>query len=111
MTSYLKNANISVTNLEETVRFFCTAMPDFQIRHDSGPAPVRWVHLGTDDTYITINQMPPPAVGTFQCSRPGISHIGFVADSRCRRDPSGIRIFQEHRATEKLREGGGIALR
>ena len=80
MPSRVEHANISVTDVDKAIRFFCTAMPDFQVRHDSGPGPKRWVHLGTDASYIAINQMPPPAEGTFQRDRPGYNHIGFVVD-------------------------------
>ena len=80
MRSYLEHANISVTDVDKAVRFFHSAMPDFQVRHDSGPGPERWVHLGTDTSYIAINQMPPSANQTFQYHQPGYNHIGFVVD-------------------------------
>ncbi|MBT3382012.1 MAG: VOC family protein [Lentisphaerae bacterium] len=78
MESYVEHTNISVTDVDKSIRFFSTAMPDLRVRHDSGPGPKRWVHLGTDVTYISINQMPPPAEGEFECHRPGYNHIGFV---------------------------------
>ena len=77
MASYVEHANISVTDVDEAVRFFTTALPDFRVRHDSGPGPKRWVHLGTDATYISINQMPDPAEGKFLRHRPGYNHVGF----------------------------------
>lgn len=80
MPSYVEHANISVTDLDASIRFFQTALPDFVVRHDSGPGPKRWVHLGTDTTYICLNQMPPPAAGTFAHHRPGFNHLGFVVD-------------------------------
>ncbi|NQT87087.1 VOC family protein [bacterium] len=82
MDSYVEHANVSVTDLDKAVRFFTTAMPEFRVRHDSGPGPRRWVHLGTDSTYMSINQMEPPAEGTFDRHRPGYNHVGFgVADA------------------------------
>ncbi len=78
MESYVEHTNISVIDVDEAIRFFTTAMPDFKVRHDSGPGPTRWVHLGTDTTYISINQMPAPAGGQFKCSSPGYNHVGFV---------------------------------
>jgi len=80
MPSYVEHANISVTDVDETLRFLRTAMPDFQVRHDSGRGPSRWVHLGTDTTYISITQMPPPAEGELEHQRPGVNHVGFVVD-------------------------------
>ena len=87
MESYVEHMNISVTDVDEAVRFFRTAMPDFRVRLDSGPGPERWVHLGTDTTYVSINQMPPPAEGRFESHRPGYNHLGFVvADTDALRD-------------------------
>jgi hypothetical protein len=42
----------------EKTRFVRTAFPEFRIRGDASQADgSRWVHLGTDDTYIAlINQ-------------------------------------------------------
>ena len=79
MASYLEHANISVTDVDATVQFLQTAMPDYQIRHDSGPGPERWVHVGTEETYICLNQMDNKDA-EYQCHRPGINHIGFVVD-------------------------------
>lgn len=87
MESYVEHTNISVTDVDEAIRFFTLAMPDFRVRHDSGPGPRRWVHLGTDTTYISINQMPEPAAGQFRCTSPGYNHVGFsVADANALRD-------------------------
>ena len=81
MGSYVEHANISVTDVDEAIRFFRTAMPDFRVRHDSGHGPARWVHLGTDATYIAINQMPAPAEGQFAPHSPGYNHVGFVVEN------------------------------
>ena len=82
MESYVEHANISVTDVDATIRFLTTALPDFSVRHDSGPGRNRWVHLGTDTTYISINQMDDPAEGAFARHSPGYNHIGFaVADA------------------------------
>lgn len=80
MASYVEHVNLSVTAVDEAIRFFRTAMPDLQIRHDSGKGPRRWVHLGTEVTYLAINQMPDPAQGTYQQRHPGFNHVGFVVD-------------------------------
>lgn len=80
MESYVEHANIAVTDVDEAIRFFSTAMPDFRVRHDSGYGPRRCVHLGTDLTYISINQMPDPADTQFKRDCPGYRHIGFVVD-------------------------------
>ena len=82
MESHVEHANISVTDVDAIIRFLTAAMPDFRVRHDSGPGPHRWVHLGTDTTYISINQMDDPAEGAFARQPPGYNHVGFaVADA------------------------------
>lgn len=75
---YLEHANITVTNLQEAIKFFQTAFPHFKIR-GSGNDLREWVHLGDDETYIAINQ----AVSIHHTveknyGRAGINHIGFV---------------------------------
>lgn len=80
MGSCVEHANISVTDVDKAVQFFSTAMPDFRVRHDSGDGPKRWVHLGTDATYISINQMPDPAEGQLEHQRPGYNHLGFAVE-------------------------------
>jgi len=80
MTSYVEHTNVSVSDVDEAIRFFCTALPDFRVRHDSGPGPKRWVHLGTDVTYVSINQMQDSASGKFLRHHPACNHVGFVVD-------------------------------
>ena len=80
MPSYMEHANISVTNVDGTLRFLQTSMPDFRIRHDSGLGPDRWVHVGTETAYVCLNQMTPPPTDTCECRTPGINHLGFAVD-------------------------------
>ena len=87
MESYMEHAKISVTDVEEAIRFFTTALPDFRIRHDSGPGPQRWVHLGTDTTYLCLTQMEAPGAGSFERRQPGYNHVGFVVE-----DAGALRV-------------------
>ena len=80
MPSYMEHANVSVTDVDATIRFLQTAMPDFRVRHDSGLGPDRWVHVGTDVTYVCLNQMTPPPTDTCECRCAGINHLGFSVD-------------------------------
>ena len=96
MGSHVEHTNISVSDVDEAVRFFTTAMPDFQLRHDSGPGPKRWVHLGTDTTYMSINQMPGPVEGEFESHLPGHNHVGFaVEDADALRERMLAHGYQE----------------
>ena len=97
MESYVEHANISVSDLDEAIRFFTTAMPDFRVRNDSGLGSERCVHLGSDCTYMSINQMPDPGEGQFERQRPGYNHVGFVVE-----DAAALR---ERMLTAGYREG------
>jgi len=74
---YLEHANISVSNLDEGVRFFQTAFPEFKVRGGEPEGQKPWLHVGIDDTYVALNiragkDRPAPYSGL------GINHIGFV---------------------------------
>ena len=57
MTVRLEHANLCVRNIDEMIRFLQTAFPEFRIRHDAtGADGTRWVHVGTDETYLALNQ-------------------------------------------------------
>ena len=75
---YLEHFNITVNDLQESIKFFQTAFPHFKIRghhHDMR----EWVHLGDDDTYIAINQALQKDVKAHNSyDNIGINHVGFV---------------------------------
>jgi hypothetical protein len=57
MAVRLEHANISVCDINGVIRFLQTAFPEFGVRgeginRDGG----RWVHVGTDDTYIALSE-------------------------------------------------------
>lgn len=53
----LEHANLSVHDIDATIRFLRTAFPEFRVRRDATEADgSRWVHVGTDETYIALNQ-------------------------------------------------------
>lgn len=75
---YLEHANITVSDLQEAIKFFQSAFPHFKIR-GGGSEMREWVHLGDDDCYIAINQ----AIGKYEKNtknydKIGINHLGFV---------------------------------
>jgi catechol 2,3-dioxygenase-like lactoylglutathione lyase family enzyme len=81
MTAQLEHANMTVTSLDEAVRFLTTALPDFQPRGGGDSANGgRWLHVGTDDSYIALHE-PATADETAQTpSRGPVNHLGFVVD-------------------------------
>ena len=57
MAVRLEHANLSVHDIDATIRFLRTAFPEFRVRRDTtDPDGSRWVHVGTDETYIALNQ-------------------------------------------------------
>ena len=57
MTVRLEHANLSVNDIDAIIRFLQSAFPEFRIRDDVRESDgSRWVHVGTDDTYIALNQ-------------------------------------------------------
>ena len=78
---YLEHANITVNNLQESIRFFQTAFPHFRIR--GGGSDLReWVHIGDDHTYIAINQaVHISGNASKNYDKIGINHLGFVVEN------------------------------
>ena len=85
MPVYIEHANITVPDLDEAITFLTTAFPEFQVRgrgeSDTDAGPKQWLHLGTDATYIALEQH---VEATDSGRRPyrdnGVNHIAFVVD-------------------------------
>ena len=83
MSSRLEHANLCVHDLDGVLRFLKTAFPEFRIRHDAmDPDGLRWVHVGTDDTYVALFQAKPdePRRGAPYRGRPGLNHLAYIVD-------------------------------
>ncbi len=79
----LEHANICVHDIDGVVKFLQTAFPDFRVRHDGlDSKSVRWVHVGTDETYIALNpaNSEEPPRGNPYSGRPGLNHLAYVVD-------------------------------
>ena len=63
------------------MNFFKTAFPDFEVRGEGKRADGkgRWVHFGTPETYIAINEGRGAKEGE-RYEGVGINHVGFVVD-------------------------------
>ena len=56
MSTKLEHANLCVSDIDGIIKFLQTALPDFFIRHDETDNDGdRWVHIGNDKTYISLN--------------------------------------------------------
>jgi catechol 2,3-dioxygenase-like lactoylglutathione lyase family enzyme len=78
MAARLEHANLSVHDIDATIRFLRTAFPEFRVRRDTTDADgSRWVHVGTDETYIALNQAK--ARGTASTGTP-LNHLAYEVD-------------------------------
>ncbi len=82
----IEHVNLVVTAIDPTVKFLKSAFPHWDVRGEGGGEwagiPRRWVHVGDDGNYITLNEflLPEAARGRhreLQSSEPGLAHIGF----------------------------------
>jgi catechol 2,3-dioxygenase-like lactoylglutathione lyase family enzyme len=82
MSAYVEHANITIKQLENTIHFLQTAIPEFEIRKQGQGDHYRWCHLGTKNSYIALQEV----VEREESNRTpyldiGINHIGIVIDS------------------------------
>ena len=80
MTVRLEHANLVVHDIDATIRFLQTALPEFRIRFDGADARgSRWVHIGTDDTYIALTQstVEPRELWKPYSGTPGVNHVAY----------------------------------
>jgi catechol 2,3-dioxygenase-like lactoylglutathione lyase family enzyme len=71
-----------VRSIDDTVRFLTAALPEFRIRREGLNEGQRWMHIGTDDTYIALNESSdePAEKWVPYDGKPGINHLGYEVD-------------------------------
>mgnify|MGYP005619698543 CR=1 FL=1 len=79
----LEHANLIVRDLDAMVRFITTAFPDFLVRGGGTHEGRRWLHIGTDESYLALSEATRepaerwvPYEGT-----PGLNHLGFEVEN------------------------------
>src|SRR2546425_7534791 len=83
MSVRLEHANLFVRDIDATIRFLQTAFPEFRMRFDGmDPRGFRWVHIGTDDTYIALTQstIEPEQRWKPYTFMPGVNHLAYEVD-------------------------------
>jgi catechol 2,3-dioxygenase-like lactoylglutathione lyase family enzyme len=83
MSPRLEHANLAVRNIDATLRFLTTALPEFRLRFDGvDDQGRRWVHVGTDDAYLALYPATraPAEPWTPYAGVPGVNHIGLVVE-------------------------------
>ena len=79
----LEHANVAVRDVDGMVRFVQTAFPEFRVRREGKTwQGWRWVHVGTDDTYVAVNEAPLAPAEDWQpyAGKPGLNHLGYEVD-------------------------------
>jgi len=79
----LEHANLSVRDVEAMIRFLMTAFPEFRIRGEgTNRNGIRWVHVGTHDTYIVLNQAKLDSATHWvpYSGEPGVNHLAYEVD-------------------------------
>ena len=83
MAVRLEHANLCVRDIEEMIRFLQTAFPEFRVRGEgTSKDGTRWVHMGTDETYIALSQSkvkPAEHWAPYQ-GLPGVNHLAYEVD-------------------------------
>ncbi|MFQ5624024.1 MAG: VOC family protein [Paracoccaceae bacterium] len=84
MVARLEHANITVPDIDAAIAFLMALEPAFRVRHDSGSqGDYRWVHVGTDDSYVALEEPHEPTPDASMARRYtdfGINHTGWVVD-------------------------------
>jgi catechol 2,3-dioxygenase-like lactoylglutathione lyase family enzyme len=82
MTIRLEHANLLVRDLDETLRFLRTALPEYRIRHEGRFDGRRWVHYGDDAGYLALaeSRLEPAEPWVPYSGKPGLNHLGFEVD-------------------------------
>ena len=82
MLARLEHANLCVRDVDAMIRFVRTAFPEFRVRADRTVAGSRWVHVGTDDTYLALSaaDTTPDVPWEPYSGLPGVNHLGFEVE-------------------------------
>ena len=80
----LEHANLVVADIELTLNFIQTALPEWKVRGRGrmewyGKSR-RWLHVGDNDYYITLNDDGEGANRDLTSHTPGLAHLAFVVD-------------------------------
>lgn len=99
MTPRREHANLCVNDIEGILRFLMTAFPEFRVRRDAtGDDGKRWVHAGTEETYIAVNpagEKPERPWKPYE-GRPGVNHLaaaGFRETTVANAHPHRTRVY------------------
>lgn len=80
----IEHVNLVSKDIEATLDFLQTAFPDWKVRgqgeNEWYGTKRQWLHFGTDDYYITLNEGSQEDNRDLKGQSPGLAHIGFCVD-------------------------------
>lgn len=86
MNAVFEHCNLTVSNLDHAVEFFGKVLTGYKVRHegviedkteDGGVVRTRWVHIGTDETYLAL-QATPDEMPFERNKYTYFNHMGFI---------------------------------
>jgi len=83
----LEHANLTVSSVEKGIHFLKAAFPEFKVRGQGeageGANHRKWVHFGTDSTYVSLEELtvPPEPPIRHPYFHPGINHLCFEVEN------------------------------
>ena len=81
MTVRLEHANLCVRDIEGMIRFLQTAFPEFRVRGEGiSNDGIRWVHIGTHETYIALGHSKVEPAKGWTPYQPGVNHLAYEVD-------------------------------
>jgi catechol 2,3-dioxygenase-like lactoylglutathione lyase family enzyme len=83
MTTYVEHAQLLVSDLDRTAKFYTSLFPDWRVRargRELGARPYAWIHVGTDQTYLAFRTAYEGKTETAASVEKHSNHIGIVID-------------------------------
>jgi catechol 2,3-dioxygenase-like lactoylglutathione lyase family enzyme len=82
MNVRLEHANLIVRDIDGMVKFLETAFPVFSTRGGGTNNGSRWLHVGTESTYIALSEARSEPSERWQpyAGKPGLNHLGYEVD-------------------------------
>lgn len=79
MNFRLEHANLTVRHFDDAVRFLQAAFPEVRVRREGRNEGRRWMHIGTDQTYLALTESRATSDTPFEpySGEPGVNHLGF----------------------------------
>ncbi len=81
-SEYLEHANITVSRIEPVLQFLQAALPSWQVRGEGRMdwfgKPIRWLHLGSAQHYIALQEGGEGQPVHWQSHAVGVKHLGIV---------------------------------